>query len=147
MIYMLISAVFFSFMAFLLKTLYINSNISTFEVTYWQSLMMGAFNFSLFKLYSKDHLDVPYNQRSVLMLRSVFAFLGMIGYYLALEYTDLAKATTLYWTNPVFTAVISYFAINEYLSFIDWVAIFVSFFGILVIENPWTLEELAHETS
>jgi len=109
--------------------------------------MMGVFNFSLFKLYQKDHLDVPYNQRRVLVLRSVFAFFGMIGYYLALEYTDLAKATTLYWTNPVFTAVISYFVINEHLCFIDWVAIFVSFFGILVIENPWSLEALAREKS
>lgn len=27
--------------------------------------------------------------------------------------------------------------INESLNFIDWLAIFGSFFGILVIENPW----------
>ena len=35
------------------------------------------------------------------------------------------------------TAVLSYFWINEALSFIDWIAIFVSFTGILVIQNPW----------
>jgi drug/metabolite transporter (DMT)-like permease len=71
----------------------------------------------------------------------------MIGYYLALEFTDLSKATTLYWTNPVFTAVIAYFVINESLNFIDWVAIFVSFFGILVMKNPWSLAAMAEERS
>lgn len=35
MIYMLISAIFFSLMAFVLKMLYLNSNVSTYEVTYW----------------------------------------------------------------------------------------------------------------
>lgn len=67
----------------------------------------------------------------------------MTGYYLALEYTDLSKATALYWTNPVFTAVISYLWINETLNFVDWLAIFVSFFGILVIQNPWTEKDLS----
>ena len=47
------------------------------------------------------------------------------------------KATALYWTNPMMTAVIAYFWINESLNFIDWLAIFVSFIGIIVIENPW----------
>lgn len=37
-------------------------------------------------------------------------------------------------------AVIAYFALGESLNFIDWLAIFVSFFGILVIENPWGRE-------
>lgn len=68
------------------------------------------------------------------------AFLGTTGYYLAIQYTDLSKATALYWTNPMITAVIAYFFINEHINFIDWLSIFVSFFGILVIENPWSKE-------
>ena len=51
MIYMAISSACFSLMAFLLKILYIDTNVSTFEVTYWQSMMMGALNFPLFKAY------------------------------------------------------------------------------------------------
>ena len=59
MIYMFISALFVSLMAFLLKLLYLNSNCSTYEVTYWQSIIMMVLNFSLFKVYSKDHMLVP----------------------------------------------------------------------------------------
>lgn len=56
MLYMLVSAGFFSLMAFVLKILYLNSNISTYEVTFFQSLLMSALNFGLFKVYKKDHL-------------------------------------------------------------------------------------------
>lgn len=75
--------------------------------------------------------------RVTLILRSIAGFLGITGLYLALQYTDLMKATALYWTNPMMTAVMAYFWINESLNFIDWVAIFVSFFGIILIAHPW----------
>lgn len=35
MLYMLISAIFYTLMAFFLKLLYLNSPIGTYEVTYW----------------------------------------------------------------------------------------------------------------
>ena len=50
-LYMLVSAAFFSLMAFILKLLYLHSDINTYEVTYWQSLVIGILNFSLFKVY------------------------------------------------------------------------------------------------
>ena len=48
MIYMSISAACYASMAFFLKKLYIHSSVSTFEVTYWQSIVMIILNFSLF---------------------------------------------------------------------------------------------------
>ena len=77
------------------------------------------------------------DMRSTLVIRSILAFLGSTGFYLALQYTDLSKATALYWTNPMMTAVVAYLVLNESLPFIDWIAILVSFAGILVIQNPW----------
>jgi hypothetical protein len=40
MIYMAISAFFFSIMALLLKILYSHSLITAYEITYWQNLLM-----------------------------------------------------------------------------------------------------------
>ena len=144
---MLISAIFYTLLAFLLKMLYINSDISTYEITYFQAMVMGLLNLGLFKAYDKDQLLVREDMRVTLVLRSVSAFLGVSGFYLALQYTDLSKATALYWTNPMMTAVIAYFVINESLNFVDWVAIFVSFAGILVIENPYAWHEAAADRS
>ena len=147
MMYMLISAIFYTLLAFLLKMLYINSDISTYEITYFQAMVMGLLNLGLFKAYDKDQLLVREDMRVTLVLRSVSAFLGVSGFYLALQYTDLSKAPALYWTNPMMTAVIAYFVINESLNFVDWVAIFVSFAGILVIENPYAWHEAAADRS
>lgn len=137
MMYMFISAFFFTVSAFGLKMLYLNSDINTYEFTYWNSIVIGILNLIMFKSYDRDHLLVRDDIRTTLILRSICAFLGATGFYLALQYTDLSKATVLFWTNPMMTAVLSYFVINEALSFIDWLAIAVSFGGILVIQNPW----------
>ena len=135
---MFISAVFYTTTACLLKYLYLNSAINTYEFTYWSSIVIGILNLVMFKLYHRDHMLVRDDMRSTLVLRSITAFLGSTGFYLALQYTDLSKATALYWTNPMMTAVIAYLVLNESLSFIDWIAILVSFGGILVIQNPWS---------
>lgn len=84
MIYMAISAACYASMAFFLKMLYMHSSVSTFEVAYWQSIVMIILNFSLFKVYGKDHLKVPTHMRTTLVLRSIFGFLGTVGFYLAL---------------------------------------------------------------
>jgi drug/metabolite transporter (DMT)-like permease len=138
--YMAISALCMTLVAFVLKILYLNSDVNTYEFTYWSSIIMAIFNFSLFKSAGRDHLLVRDDLRVTLIVRSVCAFLGASGFFLALQYTDLSKATALYWTNPMMTAVIAYFALNESLACIDWLAIFVSFAGILVIQNPWARE-------
>ena len=145
-IYMSISAVLYTLMAFLLKVLYLNTAISTYEFTYFQSLVMVLLNFASFKTYGKDHLLVRDDMRTTLVVRSIFAFIGATGFYLALQYTELSKATALYWTNPMMTAVLAYFVLNETLNFVDWLAIFVSFFGILVIQSPWEKEVAANRT-
>lgn len=48
---MFISAIFFTTSAALLKYLYMSSDISTYEFTYWQSIVMGILNLFLFKTY------------------------------------------------------------------------------------------------
>jgi drug/metabolite transporter (DMT)-like permease len=107
---------------------------------------MALLNFGLFKSYGKDHLLVRDDMRTTLVVRSISAFIGATGFYLALQYTELSKATALYWTNPMMTAVVAYFVLNEALNFVDWLAIFVSFFGILVIQSPWEKEVSATRT-
>lgn len=136
MIYMVISACFYSLMAFLLKMLYLNSTITAYEVTYWQNILMVAFNYIWMRALNRDPFAVPQGLRYTLILRNLAGFIGITGYYLAIQYTDLSKAAVLYWTNPMFTALISSIWLKEMLSLIDWAAIFISFAGIIVIQNP-----------
>lgn len=82
--YMGISAICYTLVAFLLKVLYLNSDVNTYEFTYWSSIIMALFNFSLFKSAGRDHLLVRDDLRVTLIIRSVCAFLGATGFYLAL---------------------------------------------------------------
>ena len=87
----------------------------------------------MMKILRKDPYAVPKGLRITLILRNITGFIGITGYYLAIQYTDLSKAAVLYWTNPMFTAVIAYIWLKETLTLIDWAAIFTSFAGIIVI--------------
>ena len=59
MIYMAISALFFSIMALLLKVLYTYSEITAYEVTYWQNLLMTIAQYLMMRLVKKDPYAVP----------------------------------------------------------------------------------------
>ena len=48
---MFISAAFYTATACLLKYLYLNSAISTYEFAYWSSIVIGILNLILFKIY------------------------------------------------------------------------------------------------
>ena len=143
MVYMAIAAVNFSLMAFFMKMLFLNSEITAYEVTYWQNLMTIFFNYIWIRMIDRDPFQVPQGLRYTLILRSFTGFLGITGYYLALQYTDLSKASILYWTNPMFTAVISACFLKELISFVDWIAVLVSFAGIIVIQNPIARQAIA----
>lgn len=49
--YMFVSAFFYTTTACLLKYLYLNSAISTYEFAYWSSIVIGILNLLLFKIY------------------------------------------------------------------------------------------------
>mmetsp|Transcript_35083 Transcript_35083/g.26196 ORF Transcript_35083/g.26196 Transcript_35083/m.26196 type:complete len:138 (+) Transcript_35083:133-546(+) len=134
MVYMSIAALSYSLNAFFLKLLYLHSDgITAYEVTYWQNILMIVLNFGWMKLVEKDPFQVPQGLRYTLILRSFTGFIGITGFYLAIQYTDLSKASIIYWTNPMFTALISACWLKEVISFIDWLAILTSFGGIVVI--------------
>ena len=130
---MTISSVTAALMAFILKELYMYSNITAFEVTYWQSIIIILVEYVMLKWSKKDQFNVPDGIRVTFVLRCITSFLGTLGYFMAIQFIDLSKASVLYWTNPMFTAVISYLWLKESLSLIDWGAILASFCGILII--------------
>ena len=59
MIYMVISALFFSLMAMLMKVFYQNSFIDALEVTYWVNLLMTLFQYIMMRIVKKDPYAVP----------------------------------------------------------------------------------------
>ena len=144
---MAIAALFYSTLAFLLKALYIKSTINAFEVTYFQNILMVIMNYVWMRAIHRDPFTVPRGLRITLILRNFTGFIGITGYYLAIQYTDLSKASVIYWTNPMFTALITACWLKEMIHFVDWLAILASFAGVIIIQNPLARQALEKMTS
>lgn len=84
MVYMAISALSYCLQAFILKILYLNSNVTAYEVTYWQSMIVIVFEYTMIRSLKKDHFKVPADLRSTFILRNITGFLGTTGYFLAI---------------------------------------------------------------
>lgn len=70
------------------------------------------------------------------LLRAVINALSMVAFFVGLSMTPLARATALSFTAPLFTALFSALFLGEAFRWRRWTAIFVGFFGALVILRP-----------
>ena len=84
MIYMALSALFYSVMAFVLKLLYMHSAINAYEVTYWQNIIAVIINYIWLRILQRDPFQVPQGLRYTLILRNFTGFIGITFYYLAI---------------------------------------------------------------
>jgi len=132
------SACGFSAMSCGLKILYRHVEISAFEVIYWKSLSMILFEYVFIKWSGGDHMETKKELRLTILLRGVTGFIGLACLFTAIQLTSLSKASCLFWSNPIFTALYSRFFLSEKLSNFDWVAIFVCFFGVFLLQNPFS---------
>ena len=64
---------------------------------------------------------------------------------MSLKFIPFSKASVFFWMSPVFTALIAHYLLHEKLTIYDWGAVFIAFFGIIIIQNPFG--EAAKHTS
>ena len=51
----------------------------------------------------------------------------------AIRLISLTKASVIYWTIPIFTAIFANWHLHERITPFDWAAVFVAFAGILIM--------------
>ena len=73
-------------------------------------------------------------------LRAVVNIGAMWLFFSALAITPLAKVTALGFTAPIFMAILSVAVLGETFRLRRWLAIFVSFIGMLIILRPGLIE-------
>lgn len=121
-------------MTFSTKLIFMDSNLTSFEVAYWQALIMIFLQAVMMKFQGVEPLlDIPKEVRSTIVLRGIAGFTGNILYYTAISLIELSKAAVLFWTNPMFSALTAYIFLRESISFFDWCSILFSFIGVIVI--------------
>ena len=134
---MFISALAFALQSCGIKYLYVHMEITPFEVVYWRSVLMVIFQYLFIKGLKVDHMDIPTELKSTVLLRSIAGFIGLAGLYTAFKLTSLSKASVIWSTNPIFTAIYARVFLKENLSYYDWFSILACFFGIILLQNPF----------
>ena len=69
-------------------------------------------------------------------LRSLLLVVMWVCYYASLPHLDLALAAAMFYTIPIFLALMSMAFIGERISRNGWIAIFLGFGGVLLILRP-----------
>ena len=69
------------------------------------------------------------------MMRGIFGTIGLYCYFVILQEIPLATASTLIYFTPLLTSLVGVFILKEKMSTIQWILLFVAFFGIILIQG------------
>lgn len=135
-ILMLIASACFVTMAAMIKG--IGSSLPIPEVILFRSVMPLPFFFAFLWLRKKQFVVSAWK---TLLLRSMFGFLAISGFYYALTHIPLAVSVFLGKTQPLILAVLAPWVVGEKPSPSVWLAIGTGLAGIILILDPslgWT---------
>ena len=80
--------------------------------------------------------SIPKNLLPLLLLRGLFGILSTIGLYLAFDFLPLSLATTLYYSHPIFVAIMCYFFLAEKLKKLEIISVISAMFGVIMLTYP-----------
>ncbi len=129
--FMLVSSLFSAFNGALAKIL--SDDLSALEIVFFRNLLGVLMVLAMLKhtpgKFSKDHLGF-------LILRGTLGFIAMIMFFYTITAIPLGVAITLNKTSPFFVAILAFILLNEHASKKSIFALFIGFFGVILISNP-----------
>eukprot|EP00164_Ancoracysta_twista_P010719 GFYU01016271.1.p1 GENE.GFYU01016271.1~~GFYU01016271.1.p1 ORF type:complete len:407 (-),score=69.85 GFYU01016271.1:15-1235(-) len=98
-------------------------------------MWMSAVAYLRYKKYDKSYWGPP-EKRKFLLGRGVFGTVSMGGLFYALTMLPLADATVIFYSSPIFTAVLCRVYLNESYTVVDGVASILSLLGVVCVAQP-----------
>lgn len=139
---MTIATVSLSIVYIVTKLLNDTSRIQPYEITYWAGFsvflaMYISMKFLEWKTPHKnrdtsDIFQVPKLARIPLIMRGVFGFTANITGTIAMKLIPLAKATVLFYTNPIFIAFFGWIILKEHITVYDMAGVAATFIGVVI---------------
>lgn len=81
-------------------------------------------------------IAIPGNLFTYIMLRCLAGVTSTFCFYQAIDILPLSLAVTLYYTSPIFTALVCYIFLGERLAKLEILSIFSSLFGVILLTKP-----------
>ena len=131
-LYMFLSVCAFSIMDLIVKW---SDTYPLGEVLFFRGFFGVLFYF--FIIPKQRLKNFYYTKRAGLhFLRCVFGLIALIAIFIALRNLPLATVVSISFAAPIFTTIFSIFFLSERVGFYRWLAVFVGFFGIIIITEP-----------
>ncbi|BAF70474.1 DMT family transporter [Nitratiruptor sp. SB155-2] len=131
-LYMLIASFLFAGMGVFAKLL--SHTLPSLEVVFFRNvfgvLLIGA---SLLHKPMKHEGGRPW----LLFFRGFIGFLALLMFFYDIAHIPLGEAMTYSKTSPIWTAIFAFIFLHEVLSGRQWMAVFLGFFGIVFITDPF----------
>ncbi|MEM7545823.1 MAG: DMT family transporter [Pseudomonadota bacterium] len=129
---MCLSTVAFAFMHFAIR--FVSAELHPFQIAFFRNIIGLAFIAPL--LIGPGFAQMRTRRIGLHILRAVVNIGAMLLFFTALSLTPLAKVTALGFTAPIFTAILSVLLLGERFRLRRWLAIAISFLGMLIILRP-----------
>ncbi|MFW9619308.1 MAG: DMT family transporter [Sulfurospirillum sp.] len=130
-LFMLLSSFSFAFDGAFAKVL--SQSMDSVEVVFFRNgITMMVVALSIFKLPIKQVGGKPW----LLLFRALIGFASMLVFFYNIAHIPLADAITFSRTAPIFTAILAFFFLKEYMGWKAWLAVFIGFIGIVLVMKP-----------
>ncbi len=113
---------------------YLTETLHPFEIAFFRNLFGLAFVLPWFIRYGLAPLRTRHFKLHI--YRSLVNVVAMFSFFYAISITPLAEVTALGFAAPIFTTVLAAIFLGEVVRLRRWTAVFVGFFGTLIILRP-----------
>ena len=114
---------------------WLTAEIAVLQVLFLRSLF-GLVFLSASTVFSGERISLTVDRPWLLAARSGINILGWVLFFYGLKYLPLATAVALFFSFPLFLAIISVPLLGEKVGMRRILAIIVGFVGVLLITNP-----------
>ncbi|CDW78650.1 membrane protein [Stylonychia lemnae] len=128
------------------KALLHNSPIHPFELAYWYGWLLFLVVYANMRYQKIDTFSMSKEAIPTLILRGTIGVCANICFNIALQLISMSKASVLFWTNPIIIAILGRVFLKEKLTYFDWIACFLAFIGVLLIQNPFQSQPKSDDT-
>ncbi len=110
------------------------AHMDSLEMAFWRGLLMSITLFATLAVVDKGDFfkNIIAIGKTGIMI-SLMLVLSSISFVMGLEYASVAKVLIIIAITPMLTAIFSIFYLKEHIKFATWIAIIISFIGILIV--------------
>ena len=131
-LYLVFASLFFSLMTVCVKK--INEAIPIYELVFFRSV----FSLIITSIIIKKKKINPWGKnKGLLIVRGLLGTIALMCIFYSIRNMPLSISTVIQYTYPIFISIFAVFLIKEKINFNLILALFIGWFGILIILNPY----------